>query len=87
MSEDRLHITFGIGNAGSALARSGRPAVSRHWPTPRSPAARRPSTTSITSPSRSTITAGGSVSGGVRHNMPQEAPQAFAQAVVDVDGN
>jgi pimeloyl-ACP methyl ester carboxylesterase len=26
------------------------------------------------------------ISGGVGHNMPQEAPQAFAQAVVDVDG-
>jgi pimeloyl-ACP methyl ester carboxylesterase len=27
------------------------------------------------------------VTGGVGHNLPQEAPQAFAQAVVDVDGN
>jgi pimeloyl-ACP methyl ester carboxylesterase len=27
------------------------------------------------------------ISGGVGHNLPQEAPQAFAQAVVDVDGN
>jgi pimeloyl-ACP methyl ester carboxylesterase len=26
------------------------------------------------------------VKGGVGHNLPQEAPQAFAQAVVDVDG-
>jgi pimeloyl-ACP methyl ester carboxylesterase len=26
------------------------------------------------------------VSGGVGHNLPQEAPQAFAKAVVDVDG-
>ena len=26
------------------------------------------------------------VSGGIGHNLPQEAPQAFAQAVVDVDG-
>ena len=26
------------------------------------------------------------VTGGVGHNMPQEAPQAFAQAVIDVDG-
>jgi pimeloyl-ACP methyl ester carboxylesterase len=26
------------------------------------------------------------VTGGVGHNLPQEAPQAFAQAVVDVDG-
>jgi pimeloyl-ACP methyl ester carboxylesterase len=25
------------------------------------------------------------VGGGVGHNLPQEAPQAFAQAVVDVD--
>jgi hypothetical protein len=25
------------------------------------------------------------VNGGVGHNLPQEAPQAFAQAVVDVD--
>ena len=24
------------------------------------------------------------VSGGVGHNLPQEAPQAFAQAIVDV---
>jgi len=24
--------------------------------------------------------------GGVGHNVPQEAPQAFAQAIVDVDG-
>jgi hypothetical protein len=24
--------------------------------------------------------------GGVRHNLPQEAPPAFAKAVVDVDG-
>jgi pimeloyl-ACP methyl ester carboxylesterase len=26
------------------------------------------------------------VEGGIGHNLPQEAPQAFAQAVVDVDG-
>ncbi|HEX3327890.1 MAG TPA: alpha/beta hydrolase [Actinomycetota bacterium] len=26
------------------------------------------------------------IGGGVGHNLPQEAPQAFAQAVVDVDG-
>jgi len=26
------------------------------------------------------------VTGGVGHNLPQEAPRAFAQAVVDVDG-
>lgn len=26
------------------------------------------------------------ITGGVGHNLPQEAPQAFAQAVVDVDG-
>ncbi len=25
------------------------------------------------------------IKGGVGHNLPQEAPQAFAQAVVDVD--
>ena len=25
------------------------------------------------------------LSGGIGHNLPQEAPQAFAQAVVDVD--
>jgi len=26
------------------------------------------------------------IDGGVGHNLPQEAPQAFAQAVIDVDG-
>jgi hypothetical protein len=26
------------------------------------------------------------IEGGVGHNLPQEAPQAFAQAVIDVDG-
>jgi pimeloyl-ACP methyl ester carboxylesterase len=26
------------------------------------------------------------ISGGVGHNLPQEAPEAFAQAVIDVDG-
>jgi pimeloyl-ACP methyl ester carboxylesterase len=26
------------------------------------------------------------IAGGVGHNLPQEAPQAFAQAVIDVDG-
>jgi pimeloyl-ACP methyl ester carboxylesterase len=26
------------------------------------------------------------ISGGVGHNLPQESPQAFAQAVIDVDG-
>ncbi len=26
------------------------------------------------------------VSGGVGHNLPQEAPQAFTKAIVDVDG-
>ncbi len=26
------------------------------------------------------------INGGVGHNLPQEAPQAFAQAVIDVDG-
>jgi pimeloyl-ACP methyl ester carboxylesterase len=26
------------------------------------------------------------LSGGIGHNLPQEAPQAFAQAVIDVDG-
>jgi pimeloyl-ACP methyl ester carboxylesterase len=25
------------------------------------------------------------ITGGIGHNLPQEAPQAFAQAVVDVD--
>jgi pimeloyl-ACP methyl ester carboxylesterase len=27
------------------------------------------------------------ITGGIGHNLPQEAPQAFAAAVVDVDGN
>jgi pimeloyl-ACP methyl ester carboxylesterase len=27
------------------------------------------------------------ITGGIGHNLPQEAPQAFAQAVVDVDGS
>jgi pimeloyl-ACP methyl ester carboxylesterase len=27
------------------------------------------------------------IKGGIGHNLPQEAPQAFAQAVVDVDGS
>ena len=27
------------------------------------------------------------IQGGVGHNLPQEAPQAFAQAVVDVGGD
>jgi hypothetical protein len=26
------------------------------------------------------------INGGVGHNLPQEAPQAFADAVVEVDG-
>ena len=26
------------------------------------------------------------IEGGIGHNLPQEAPQAFATAVVDVDG-
>jgi pimeloyl-ACP methyl ester carboxylesterase len=26
------------------------------------------------------------IGGGIGHNLPQEAPQAFAQAVVDADG-
>ena len=26
------------------------------------------------------------IKGGVGHNLPQEAPQAFAKAVLDVDG-
>jgi hypothetical protein len=26
------------------------------------------------------------LTGGIGHNLPQEAPQAFAQAIVDVDG-
>jgi pimeloyl-ACP methyl ester carboxylesterase len=26
------------------------------------------------------------VSGGVGHNLPQEAPEAFAQAAIEVDG-
>jgi pimeloyl-ACP methyl ester carboxylesterase len=26
------------------------------------------------------------VSGGIGHNLPQEAPQAFTDAIVDVDG-
>ena len=25
------------------------------------------------------------ITGGIGHNLPQESPQAFAQAVVDVD--
>ena len=25
------------------------------------------------------------ISGGIGHNLPQEAPQAFAKAVIDVD--
>ena len=27
------------------------------------------------------------ITGGIGHNLPQEAPQAFAQAIVDVDGD
>jgi hypothetical protein len=26
------------------------------------------------------------VTGGIGHNVPQEAPQEFAQAIIDVDG-
>lgn len=26
------------------------------------------------------------INGGVGHNLPQEAPQAFAKAIVEVDG-
>ena len=26
------------------------------------------------------------VTGGIGHNLPQEAPQAFAEAIVEVDG-
>jgi len=26
------------------------------------------------------------ITGGVGHNLPQEAPQAFAEAVLEVDG-
>ena len=26
------------------------------------------------------------ITGGVGHNLPQEAPQAFARAIIDVDG-
>ncbi|HEY3675350.1 MAG TPA: alpha/beta hydrolase, partial [Candidatus Tumulicola sp.] len=26
------------------------------------------------------------IGGGVGHNLPQEAPQAFAQAIIDVNG-
>ena len=25
------------------------------------------------------------IEGGIGHNLPQEAPQAFAQAVIDID--
>ena len=25
------------------------------------------------------------INGGIGHNLPQEAPQAFAQAIIDVD--
>ena len=25
------------------------------------------------------------IAGGIGHNLPQEAPQAFAQAIIDVD--
>jgi len=25
------------------------------------------------------------ISGGIGHNLPQEAPQAFAQAIIDAD--
>ena len=27
------------------------------------------------------------IGGGIGHNLPQEAPQAFAEAVIDVDGS
>jgi pimeloyl-ACP methyl ester carboxylesterase len=27
------------------------------------------------------------IKGGIGHNLPQEAPQAFAQAVIDVDAH
>jgi hypothetical protein len=26
------------------------------------------------------------INGGIGHNLPQEAPQAFAKAVIEVDG-
>ena len=28
----------------------------------------------------------GLITGGIGHNLPQEAPHAFAEAVVEVDG-
>ena len=27
------------------------------------------------------------IEGGIGHNLPQEAPQAFAQAIIDADGH
>jgi len=27
------------------------------------------------------------ITGGIGHNLPQEAPREFAQAVIDVDGS
>jgi pimeloyl-ACP methyl ester carboxylesterase len=32
-------------------------------------------------------TAHRAVTGGIGHNLPQEAPQAFAEAIVEVDSN
>jgi len=40
---------------------------------------------SMRSPKWKQLPEGEDRAGGVGHNMPQEAPQAFAQAVVDVD--
>ena len=33
-----------------------------------------------------TMTLAETVTGGVGHNLPQEAPQAFAEAIIEVDG-
>jgi hypothetical protein len=43
------------------------------------------------SASSSIITVGGwawlkVIKGGIGHNLPQEAPQAFTEAIVEVDG-
>jgi hypothetical protein len=75
MSEDRLHIVFGTGLAGNALAAypAGRGiavrALSRHrsrWPTP------------AKAPDRVFTSTG--------QDLPQQAPQVFAETVTDVDG-
>ena len=87
----RWRLAWPKANRNTTIWKSGLPKV-RSSPCPPLPMKAMPTARRTRTPapmprnSRASIRTG-PIRGGIGHNLPQEAPQAFAQAVIDVDSN